>query len=129
MIWASRDDRPAVRGRPGVLAILMRPPLLALASVQEGATVCMLSTTTVRTARAKFLAKRTSPRLSRIATSSSMYQTTVYRPSFGSFTAGSGHRAGRLLGRFGLGARDGALRQRRVGLQVVEQLQRPALVP
>src|ERR1700728_845802 len=86
MIWASREDRPAVRGSPGVLTVLMRPPLLALASVQEGTTVCMLSSTTVHTARAKFLAKGTSPRLSKVAVSSWMYQKTGDRPSFGTST-------------------------------------------
>src|SRR6202050_5701752 len=99
MIWASRENSPAVRGRLGVLAVLMRPPLPTLASVQEGATVCMLSTTTGHTARAKSPAK----------------------------SAASPQRG--LLGRGCLGAGDQALRQRRVGLQVVEQLQRPALVP
>src|ERR1700690_2545729 len=61
MIWASREDRPAVRGRLVVLAVLMRPPWPTLVSVQEGATVCMLSTTTGHTARAKSPSKSASP--------------------------------------------------------------------
>src|ERR1700733_4713376 len=90
MIWASRDDRPAVRGRPGVLAVLMGPPLLTLASVQEGSTVGMLSTTTGHSARAKFRAKGALSRSPRVATSRWMYQKAAKNRPFGTSMPGSG---------------------------------------